>query len=450
MTRKLQIIISASAASVLACSVLAQEEPNPNINAPDHAANRLPRDQRPDRLNDAAKASDIIGMTVKNNQGEKLGKVENLAVDLECGRIVQVILSSGGIIGIGDTLSAVPPCALSHAVAGKDLRLDVSREKFKAAPKFDTAKWDEGTQSNRVAEVYAYYDAKPYFAVDRTGDRITNSDGTTRWNEARAVSKTRNSDETGNMSSARNPDGTWTSARYANENEAKSPWTKPGCIQKVSKLMGTPVKNLQDQKIGKVENFTVDLAAGRIVAVIISSGGFLGMDNELSAVPPTALRFTTDRNDLQLDTSKEMLSHAPHFKADQWPDLSQPAYSSEVYHAYNFQPYFTTNASAGADNTARNVQDRDSRTLTPLDQGNSTADVAITAQIRKEIIAAKDMSVNAQNVKIITVNGHVTLRGPVNTAEEKRLIGEIAEQFAHSGNVDNQLEVKTIATTSLN
>ena len=58
------------------------------------------------------------------------------------------------------------------------------------------------------------------------------------------------------------------------------------------------------------------------------------------------------------------------------------------------------------------------------------------------------MSVNAKNVKIITKDGQVTLRGPVNTAEEKRLIGEIADRIARSGNVDNQLEVKL--TTSSN
>jgi osmotically-inducible protein OsmY len=85
---------------------------------------------------------------------------------------------------------------------------------------------------------------------------------------------------------------------------------------------------------------------------------------------------------------------------------------------------------------------------TPLDQGNSKADVDTTAQIRKEIVAGKNMSVNAKNVKIITKDGQVTLRGPVNTAEEKRLIGEIADRIARSGNVDNQLEVKL--TTSSN
>ena len=52
------------------------------------------------------------------------------------------------------------------------------------------------------------------------------------------------------------------------------------------------------------------------------------------------------------------------------------------------------------------------------------------------------MSVNAKNVKIITVDGRVTLRGPVNSAEEKRLLGVIASDIVQGQNVDNQLEVK--------
>lgn len=46
-----------------------------------------------------------------------------------------------------------------------------------------------------------------------------------------------------------------------------------------------------------------------------------------------------------------------------------------------------------------------------------------------------------RNVKIITIDGRITLRGPVATAEEKCSIGEIADRIAHSENVDNQLEV---------
>ncbi len=57
-------------------------------------------------------------------------------------------------------------------------------------------------------------------------------------------------------------------------------------------------------------------------------------------------------------------------------------------------------------------------------------------------MAENNLSVNARNVKIITANGRVTLRGPVNTAEEKRVIGEIAGRIAQSENVMNQLEVR--------
>jgi hyperosmotically inducible periplasmic protein len=219
-------------------------------------------------------------------------------------------------------------------------------------------------------------------------------------------------------------------------------------VAKASELIGMTVKNRQDETLGKVTDLALDVESGRIVALIVSSGGFLGFGNQLSAVPPTALRFNPDRDTLQLDATKEMLSNAPHFKADQWPDFGQPEYAGRVYRAYQVEPYFTTNVTTKADNTARNVRDRNDATLTPFDQGNSKTDVATTAQIRKEIIAHNNMSLNARNVKIITTDGRVTLRGPVESAQEKRIIGEIADRAARAGNVDNQLEVKLPATTT--
>src|SRR5665213_880821 len=168
MKRKLQIIVSASAASVLAFSALAQNTSNPQTDATQSPRQHMTQG-RNDQLKDTAKASDIIGMTVKNYQHEKLGKVADLAVDVESGRIVQVIISSGGFLGMDKTLTPVPPGDLHHEAGQKALHLDISTEKFNAAPKCDTAKWDEDTQSNRVSEVYGYYGQKPYFAHDGYG-----------------------------------------------------------------------------------------------------------------------------------------------------------------------------------------------------------------------------------------------------------------------------------------
>jgi len=107
-----------------------------------------------------------------------------------------------------------------------------------------------------------------------------------------------------------------------------------------------------------------------------------------------------------------------------------------------------TNTTYKADNTGINKRDRDKDTLTPLDQGNTTSDINTTAEIRKGIIAKDGMSVNAKNVKIITANGEVTLRGPVDTADEKRQIGEIADNLAGANKVSNQLEVKKTASNN--
>ena len=411
------IVTSASAASILAFAALAQETTNTAPGAAEYSDQGVAYGPRAERSGWAKKASDLIGMEVKNTQNEKLGKVDDLAVDVESGRIVYVILSTGGFIGIGDTLHAVPPGALHHDVANKVIHLDADKAKLTAAPKFEMAKWAECCNSNQVAEIYSHYGQQPY--------------GTSapKNNASNPVAK-------------RNADGTWGKDRMVSENEANRSSARLSDVQKASKVMGTPVNNLQHEKLGEVEDLMVDLSAGRIVAVVISSGGFIGIGDELSAVPPAALRFNAEQDTLQLDASKEMLSASPHFKANQWPDFGHPRYASEVYSVYKIEPYFATDTAIDADNTRVNPRDRQEQTLTPLNQGNSKADVATTAQIRKDILAASNMSVNAQNVKIITIDGQVTLRGRVNTAEEKRLIGEMADRSAHSGDVDNQLEVQ--------
>jgi sporulation protein YlmC with PRC-barrel domain len=464
MKRNLQIITSASAAALLAFSALAQETFYPRT--AETVSTRQPLTQaRSDRLNGAARATDIIGMTVNNYQNERLGKVEDLAVDVESGRIVQVILSTGGFLGVGHTFTAVPPGALRHDAADKVLHLNASKAKLAAALKFDASKWDKSTQSNRVTEVYGYYGERPYFVADNEGYRNPNLDGTVAaalphnmdgsidTDGARNADKASNVEIAGNVEatnnwiSTRNPDGTLTREYYSNERRANNAWSRLGYVQKASRLLGTPVSNLQDERLGQVENLMVDLSAGRIVAVIISSGEYIGLGDELSAVPPTALRFNAGHDTLQLDASKDLLASSPHFKAGQWPDFSQPDYAAGIYHAYNVVPYFSTTAATEAGNTRQNVRERDS-TLTTHDQGNSQAGANAAAQIRSEIIADSRMSGNARNVKITAIDGRVILCGPVNSAEEKRLIGEIADRIAHAGNVDNQLEVQFTTTSS--
>jgi hyperosmotically inducible protein len=105
----------------------------------------------------------------------------------------------------------------------------------------------------------------------------------------------------------------------------------------------------------------------------------------------------------------------------------------------NDQP--TQTATVEADNTGRNVRDRSDVTKTPTDQAENEADRAITQSIRQNIASASSLSTNAKNVKIITVDGAVTLRGPVKSEKEKADIVARAQQIAGVKRVDDQLEI---------
>jgi hyperosmotically inducible protein len=95
------------------------------------------------------------------------------------------------------------------------------------------------------------------------------------------------------------------------------------------------------------------------------------------------------------------------------------------------------------DNTGVNVRDRDAAALTAGQQSNSKGDVELTRKIRRAVEKDSSLSMLAHNVKIISVNGNVTLRGPVHTPGEKASIGAKAEEIAGAGKVHNELEVKT-------
>lgn len=99
-------------------------------------------------------------------------------------------------------------------------------------------------------------------------------------------------------------------------------------------------------------------------------------------------------------------------------------------------------ANAAPDNTKVNERDTNSAVPTPGDQGNNASDLKITQKIRQAVMADGSLSFTAKNVKIITQNGKVTLRGPVNSEDERNRIEAAARKVAGATLVDNQLEVK--------
>jgi osmotically-inducible protein OsmY len=107
------------------------------------------------------------------------------------------------------------------------------------------------------------------------------------------------------------------------------------------------------------------------------------------------------------------------------------------------EPHTMFAANSELENTERNVRDRgDTKKLTPENQKATRSDRQITAAIRRAIVKDKSLSRNAHNAKIITRNGNVTLRGPVENSGEKTKLQSITQKTRGVKQVDNQLETK--------
>ncbi|WP_019140405.1 PRC-barrel domain-containing protein [Noviherbaspirillum massiliense] len=102
-------------------------------------------------------ASTLRGDKVVNLQGEALGEIEEIMLDVPSGTIAYAVLSFGGVMGIGNKLFAIPWEALTLDADRKCFVLDIDRERLKNAPGFDKDHWPSMADPDWEAQVQAYY-----------------------------------------------------------------------------------------------------------------------------------------------------------------------------------------------------------------------------------------------------------------------------------------------------
>jgi sporulation protein YlmC with PRC-barrel domain len=107
-----------------------------------------------------------------------------------------------------------------------------------------------------------------------------------------------------------------------------------------STLVGDNVRNLSGEDLGKIEDIMLDVSAARIAYAVLSFGGFLGMGDKLFAIPWEALSLDTENKCFVLDVPKSLLENAPGFDKDNWPDMADRTWGSEIYSHYGHQPYW--------------------------------------------------------------------------------------------------------------
>jgi len=114
---------------------------------------------------DVMAASTLDSDRVLSSDGEEVGKIKEIMLDVQSGRVAYVVMSSGGFLGIGDKLLAIPWNALMLDTGRKCFLLSVSSERVKEAPGFDKGSWPAMADAAWGSTLHAYYGAEPYWAA---------------------------------------------------------------------------------------------------------------------------------------------------------------------------------------------------------------------------------------------------------------------------------------------
>ena len=109
-----------------------------------------------------------------------------------------------------------------------------------------------------------------------------------------------------------------------------------------STLAGDKVRNAAGEDLGKVDEIMIDITSGKIAYAVLSFGGILRMGSKLFAVPWGAMRVDEDEKCFILDVDKKTLENAPGFDKDNWPDMTDTTWGSEVFRYYGATPYWET------------------------------------------------------------------------------------------------------------
>ncbi|WP_043202700.1 PRC-barrel domain-containing protein [Paraburkholderia acidipaludis] len=112
---------------------------------------------------DVMAASTLDSDRVMSSDGEEVGKIKEIMLDVQGGRVAYAVMASGGFLGIGNKLLAIPWSALTLDTSRKCFLLNVSAERVKEAPGFDKDQWPTMADLSWATTLHEYYGTQPYW-----------------------------------------------------------------------------------------------------------------------------------------------------------------------------------------------------------------------------------------------------------------------------------------------
>jgi len=244
----------------------------------------------------AASATALMDYTVQNSQGEALGEIEDLMVDVTNEEIRYAVLSFGGFLDIGEKLFAIPVSALTIDHQNEVVLFDVDEKTLQDAPGFDTNNWPDTANPEWDVPYRDFWQDRSTIQAD---PNATEGDTTT--------------------------DDSMTQGDTTTEDQMMA-----AGVVRASEMLGYNIENSAGDDVGEIEDIVVDLTSGRVLYAVLSFGGFADLGENFYAVPLRTLNFNHEAEAFALDVDENMLQNAPSFSMDDWPNNINPDLGEEA------------------------------------------------------------------------------------------------------------------------
>nr|WKF60796.1 hypothetical protein HUO10_005318 [Paraburkholderia busanensis] len=125
---------------------------------------------------DVMAAATLDGTKVVSSDGEDIGKISDIMLDVRSGRVAYAVLSEGGFLGMGSTLHAIPWNALTLDTEQKCFHVSIAAQQIKNDPGFDKDHWPSMADATWGTTVHQYYNRDPYWSASREAVDVRPSD----------------------------------------------------------------------------------------------------------------------------------------------------------------------------------------------------------------------------------------------------------------------------------
>ncbi len=235
-----------------------------------------PASPRAEVLSSQQSFTELAGRQVWNNENQLLGRIKFITADVENARLVEVVIASGGFFGIGGKLTSVPPRAFTLDMSKQVMRLNVTKARFDAAPRYEASNAAHFSHPERVAAVHNYYGQTPWFYQDGKGG-------------------------------------------------AKGGQVlRLGHVERTDRILGMSIKSPTGKYLGQVSSLMMDVPTGQINQVVDETQSMAGTGRFI--LQPRALRYNAAHNGFVLNESFAALKNEPHLK---WVDQSREYFQAE-------------------------------------------------------------------------------------------------------------------------